>query len=203
MGLNRVTEQKTWAFEAGKLNQGTYPLFTIPAKSIVKHVYAVVEETIEALAAKDITSINLTSNVITIANHGFASGTPVQLTTTDTEPGGISLLTTYYVKLLTANTFTLSASIGGANVDITSAGTGTHTLTPIDIVATVGDEDDADGYLLDTFSGTLGMAAAAMEGDYLASGINKYCATETAINMYLTGQAKKGNITFVVEFIRL
>lgn len=43
-------------------------------------------------------------------------------------PGGISAATTYYVKAVpTGTTFTISATLGGATLDITSAGTGTNT----------------------------------------------------------------------------
>ncbi len=56
---------------------------------------------------------------------------PVQFTTTGTLPGGLSLLTTYYILTVdtSANTITVSTSVGGSAVSITTAGSGTHTLT--------------------------------------------------------------------------
>lgn len=66
--------------------------------------------------------------VITYANHGRAVNDTFQFTTTTTLPTGLSLLTTYYVKtVLSANTFTVSASPGGAAIACTDTGTGTHT----------------------------------------------------------------------------
>jgi hypothetical protein len=59
-------------------------------------------------------------------------GDGVQLTTTGTLPAGLSLATTYYAVPLTATRYELAASLvdarAGTVIDITDAGTGTHTL---------------------------------------------------------------------------
>jgi|GEM_PF-3627509 len=70
------------------------------------------------------------TNLLTTAGHGLLANTPVRFTTTGTLPGGLSLATTYYVIAsgLTANDFKVSATVGGTEVDITTAGTGTHSL---------------------------------------------------------------------------
>lgn len=64
------------------------------------------------------------------------SGMAVKLTTTGTLPAGLSATSAYYVRLTGGNAFTLHPTINDvdyANNEIvaTSAGTGTHTLTPI------------------------------------------------------------------------
>lgn len=61
-------------------------------------------------------------------NNVFANDMTVSLLSTDTPPGGLSALglTTYYVVSAASNgyTFKLSATLGGAAIDITSAGNG-------------------------------------------------------------------------------
>lgn len=58
-------------------------------------------------------------------------GTRVRLTTTGTLPGGLALATDYYVIKVSDSAFQLATSyanaIAGTEIDITSAGTGTHT----------------------------------------------------------------------------
>jgi hypothetical protein len=69
--------------------------------------------------------VNLPSNILT--------GTRVQLTTTTTLPAGLATATNYYVIRLTDGTCKLATSYAnsvlGTAIDITSAGTGTHTIT--------------------------------------------------------------------------
>lgn len=61
--------------------------------------------------------------------HNLHNGHLVVLTTTGTLPAGLSLATSYWVINKTADTFQLSASYFGSAVNITDAGTGTHTWT--------------------------------------------------------------------------
>lgn len=80
--------------------------------------------------ASDTFTADAGTDVITSsAAHKLDNGVAVQLTTTDTLPAGLSLLTTYYVVARTETTFQLSATRGGAAINITDAGTGTHTWT--------------------------------------------------------------------------
>lgn len=68
---------------------------------------------------------NIPSNILT--------GTRVRLTTSGTLPGGLATATDYYVIRLTNSTFRLATSyanaIAGTQINITDAGTGTHTIT--------------------------------------------------------------------------
>jgi hypothetical protein len=68
---------------------------------------------------------NLPSNILT--------GTRVRLTTTTTLPAGLSLATDYYVIPVDNNTFKLATSyanaVAGTQINITDAGTGTHTIS--------------------------------------------------------------------------
>lgn len=71
-----------------------------------------------------------TSDTCTSPNHGLANNTPVYVVSTGTIPAGLSPLTQYYIINSATNTFKLSTSIGGAAVNITSAGSGAHYLLP-------------------------------------------------------------------------
>lgn len=68
---------------------------------------------------------SLPSNILT--------GTRVRLTTTTTLPAGLSLATDYFVIRVSNTTFKLATSyanaIAGTQIDITDAGTGTHTIS--------------------------------------------------------------------------
>lgn len=68
---------------------------------------------------------NIPSNILT--------GTRVRLTTTTTLPAGLALATDYYVIRIDDTTFKLATSyanaVAGTQIDITSTGTGTHTIT--------------------------------------------------------------------------
>lgn len=73
------------------------------------------------------------TDLITSNAHGLKSRDMVVLTTTDTLPAGLATNTVYYVINETTNTFQLSAQKDGSPVNITDAGTGTHTFTMHDI----------------------------------------------------------------------
>lgn len=78
------------------------------------------------------------TDICTKNNHGFYTGLKVQVSSDGTLPAGLSAGTDYFVIVGTANTFALSDTyahaIAGTNiVNITDAGTGTHTITPTPI----------------------------------------------------------------------
>lgn len=69
-----------------------------------------------------------TPHVISWTNHLLVAGQAIQLTTTGTLPGTLSTTATYYVSAtgLTADSFQISATPGGAPLGGAGAGTGTH-----------------------------------------------------------------------------
>lgn len=95
------------------------------------------------------------SDVITSNGHGLIANQKVRLRTTGTLPGGLSTGTTYYARDIATNTFKLAASSGGAAIDITSAGTGTHTFLVLskdivtEIIAAMGGDAIGTGTLAD------------------------------------------------------
>lgn len=69
---------------------------------------------------------------VTDVPSNVLTGTRVRLTTTTTLPAGLSLATDYYVIRLSDTTFRLATSydnaVAGTQINITDAGTGTHTV---------------------------------------------------------------------------
>jgi hypothetical protein len=68
------------------------------------------------------------TNLITSAAHGLSAGVRVRVSSTAALPAGLAAATDYFVIAsgLASNDFKLSATLGGGEVDITDAGTGTH-----------------------------------------------------------------------------
>jgi len=77
------------------------------------------------------------SAVNTAATHGMLTGDgPFQLTTTNTLPAGLSLLTDYWVEKTNTSTFELYltrdlAIAAGGGIATTDTGTGTHTISDV------------------------------------------------------------------------
>lgn len=86
-------------------------------------------DTFTADAGTDIITMTSTANI----PSNILTGTRVRLTTTTTLPGGLALATDYYVIRVTDSTFKLATSyanaIAGTAINITDAGTGTHTMS--------------------------------------------------------------------------
>ena len=79
-----------------------------------------------------LTSIsNASPAVFTLASHGLVADDALVLSTTGALPAGLTVGTVYYVISagLTSNAFEVSTSIGGAAVNTSSAGSGTHSMT--------------------------------------------------------------------------
>jgi hypothetical protein len=66
--------------------------------------------------------------VVTWANHGLSVNDTIRFTTTGALPTGLAINTTYFVKeVLSANTFTVSATAGGAAITTSGTQSGTQT----------------------------------------------------------------------------
>ena len=86
-------------------------------------------DTFSADAGTDLCTYTSTANI----PSNILTGTMVRLTTTGTLPGGLATATDYYVIRMSDTTFELATSyanaVAGTQIDITTAGTGTHTIT--------------------------------------------------------------------------
>jgi hypothetical protein len=78
-------------------------------------------------------TVNAGTDVFTSEGHDFANNMEVRLFTTTTLPAGSALATSYYVIDADTGegTFKLSATVGGASINVTDTGTGTHTVQQI------------------------------------------------------------------------
>lgn len=86
-------------------------------------------DTFTADAGTDVCTWTSTANI----PSNILTGTRVRLTTTTTLPGGLATATDYYVIRVSNTTFKLATSyanaVAGTAINITDAGTGTHTVT--------------------------------------------------------------------------
>lgn len=88
--------------------------------------------TAEALASA---AFNTTTDRVTVAENvdRWISGTKVRFTTTGSLPGGISAGVDYYINRISSTEIRLSATLAdsllGNIIDITSQGSGVHTMT--------------------------------------------------------------------------
>ncbi len=81
-----------------------------------------------------VTAVSAANDTATKAAHGWYTGTKVQATTTDGLPAGLATTTDYWLIKVDADTFqfatSLANALAGTAIDLTDAGTGTHTVTP-------------------------------------------------------------------------
>jgi hypothetical protein len=76
---------------------------------------------------KTVESVDAAANTITITDHGFANGTRIEMHSTGALPTPLNSITAYHVVSSTTHTFQLSATSGGAAIDLTDVGSGTIT----------------------------------------------------------------------------
>lgn len=72
--------------------------------------------------------VNTGTDTITITAHGFVNNQPVKFSSTGTLPSPLNSTDFFYIVGATANTFQLSTTEGGAVLNITTTGTGIHTI---------------------------------------------------------------------------
>lgn len=76
--------------------------------------------------------VDVGADTITITDHDFYTGLEVQFSSSGSLPTGITGSTNYYIIYVDANTVQIASSfanaIAGTQIDITGAGSGTHTI---------------------------------------------------------------------------
>lgn len=73
-------------------------------------------------------AVTTASDTITINNHGFVDGDSVQFSSTGTLPAPIVSNAIYYIILSNSLSFKISDEVDGDPINITTQGTGTHTI---------------------------------------------------------------------------
>lgn len=122
---------------------------------------------------------NASTNVLTTTYwHGLAVGNPVRFTTAGTLPSGLTAGVTYYVRSIPSDTtLTLSATLGGAELDITSTGSGVHTLRAYDTAT-------YDHYAAYQFRPVINVGAITnLHGYYCQPQIEAGCTSATLRNI--------------------
>lgn len=109
--------------------------------------FGAIDEVVELSDGAEVNAVDVTANTLTVYLHNMKVGDKVQIATTGALPGGMAAATDYYVTVVDGYTLTVSATLGGAAVNITSAGTGVHTLTPQDGFLGFAWEDRAMGLI--------------------------------------------------------
>ena len=102
-----------------------------------------------------LTQVNIATDAITLANHGFAVGnTVVYNNEGGTQNIGLTSGTTYYVVAVTTDTLKLSATSGGSVINLTAAGgTEVHSIRGTAATATVAVSSGELGAVTITSSG--------------------------------------------------
>lgn len=81
------------------------------------------------------------TDIATKSTHGFKTGLAVTVSSDNALPTGLSASTTYYISVLSANTFyfstTYANALAGTPIDVSDDGTGTHTVTPTTFAGTL------------------------------------------------------------------
>ncbi|MBK7380773.1 MAG: hypothetical protein IPJ03_17585 [Ignavibacteriales bacterium] len=124
---------------SGGVSTATFPLFNPKignvnlATGVLAYAHGrMYEEWIDTIsnftadAGTDI--LTLVTSASATPNYSPELNLIVRFTTTATLPAGLSTGTNYYVTPVSASTFKVSTSYDGAAVNITDAGTGTHTV---------------------------------------------------------------------------
>ncbi len=68
------------------------------------------------------------TEIITCTAHGMTNGTPCYFYSSGGLPAPLVVATKYYARSVTTNTFKLSSTLEGAIIDLTTQGTGTHSV---------------------------------------------------------------------------
>jgi len=125
--------------------------------------------------------------------HGRVAGDAIRFTTTTTLPAPLATGTTYYVSsVVDANKLTISSSVGGAPIQLTDTGTGTHTCILWYGTPAVKEEAQAITLASITVEGGLLTLTGSMEANALFSmtsaAVNKVLEIEYAGNdLYNSG----------------
>lgn len=140
-------EHVIWSQMGRPRPSGPYVEMALRNVRILGQDWLEVDDNPLVLADDLIESVNTGTDELTLTGHAYETGDgPVRLTTSGTLPGGLALATDYWVIVVDADTIQLAASfldaidVSPTAIDITSAGTGTHTISDTSETARAGEE---------------------------------------------------------------
>ena len=153
-----------------------------------------------------ITSVDIATETLTSNSHAFTNGDRVRVASTGgSNPGGLVAGTVYFVVGSTTNTFQLSATEGGAAIDITDTGSGTITVThSLYLEATGNGAITIDGITLATNDRVLikNQTDATQNGIYVVTqtgGATTPAILTRADDFNASGECESGSFTFIQE----
>jgi hypothetical protein len=110
-----------------KINNNQFSLLDTSTLSAVETKTGIIPST----ESKNITSISIASPAVFVSpSHELKTNNTIRLVTTGTLPTGFNTSTTYYVKTIDKDSFSLSIQPDGALVAATAPGSGEHSLRP-------------------------------------------------------------------------
>lgn len=93
------------------------------------------------------TDVNTTTETLTITSHGYSHCHEVKFSTTGSAPSGLTNNITYYVIYVDTNTVKLATTfnnaVSGTAINLTSQGSGTHSLSPMEYFIIISDANSA------------------------------------------------------------
>ena len=134
---------------------------------------------------------NATTDVVTSTAHGLTDfDGPFRLTTTTTLPGGLSTATDYWIGNTTTDTFQIATSranaVAGTFINITSTGTGTHTMTREGVVDGTGETfkvNNGSGFIVNGLLNAVDFGTAANNGLHKITGVSGVVITVSGSNL--------------------
>lgn len=154
-------------YDALFYNGGTWtaPTVTITGLGISTQTFTAASGT-----APTVTMTIASPCVLTKVAHGFSVGTKVSLATTGALPTGLTAGTEYYVSAVpSADTFRLSATYGGSDINTSGSQSGTHSVLSWQAVSlSATNSSGADGNFTVTFTAN---AASAVTGTVYFDGM--------------------------------
>lgn len=160
-------------------------------------------------------SVNTGADTFTVSSNNtkWITGQKVQLTTTNTLPAGLSLATDYWIIRASATTIqfatTLANAQNGVQIDITTQGTGNHTVTgtlTARTLAEIGGEEShamTNTELLSHSHGVTVDTSTTTAGSVVRSGLNSDSSRNTGTaggNAAMNVMQPFGVVTKVIKF---
>ncbi len=108
--------------------------------------------------------VDIGADTVAIPAHGYITDLKVQLTTTGTLPAGVTTSTDYYLIITDAGNIQFAATAGGAAINLTTTGTGVHTVAVEGTVAgviTLQQSNDGVAYFDTSTTDTISAAGSA------------------------------------------
>lgn len=107
---------------------GADPTWETPSTGGGSTAWTLIDQNGAAIVDQTFTITIASPGVVTCNAHGYSNNTRVSLSTSGALPTGLDTVSSYYVKNVTANTFELSATVGGASINTTGTQSGTHNV---------------------------------------------------------------------------